>query len=67
MKHLIESLTLENGVTLTDMDTAALALGQMNYGITVREITAGYTIFPKEGRYCAPRSFSYRCLWEGAS
>ena len=59
MKHLIESLTLENGVTLTDMDTAALALGQMNYGITVREITAGYTIFPNEGRYCAPRSFSY--------
>ena len=58
MNNLIESLTLENGTTLTDMDIASLALGQMNYGITVREITAGYSIFVNKGKYTEPRSYS---------
>ncbi|MBQ3125986.1 MAG: transglycosylase domain-containing protein, partial [Clostridia bacterium] len=40
MTSLIEVKTLENGVRLTDKDVAALALGQLNYGCTVREITA---------------------------
>ena len=57
-KSLIESLTLENGTVLTDMDTAALALGQMNYGVTLREITAAYSIFVNDGVYTAPRSYS---------
>lgn len=57
MESLIEELTLENGVTLTDIDVAALALGQMNYGVTVREITAGYSIFANGGNYCEPRSY----------
>ena len=55
---LIESLTLENGVTLTDMDTAALALGQMNYGVTLREITGAYSIFPTGGEFVKPRSYT---------
>ena len=57
-ESLIESLTLENGTVLTDVDTAALALGQMNYGVTLREITAAYSIFVNEGVYTAPRSYS---------
>jgi len=57
MESLIEELTLENGVTLTDIDVAALALGQMNYGVTVREITAGYSIFANSGSCCEPRSY----------
>ena len=57
-ESLIESLTLENGTVLTDMDTAALALGQMNYGVTLREITAAYSIFVNDGVYTAPRSYS---------
>ena len=56
--NLIESLTLEDGTVLTDMDTASLALGQMNYGVTVREVTAGYSIFANEGIYSEPRSYS---------
>ncbi len=58
MNNLIEALTLESGVTLTDMDVASLALGQMNYGVTVREITAGYSIFANGGKYTSPRSYS---------
>lgn len=57
MENLIEGLTLENGSVLTDIDVASLAMGQMNYGVTVREITAGYTIFANEGNYCEPRSY----------
>jgi penicillin-binding protein 1A len=56
--NLIESMTLESGAVLTDMDTAALALGQMNYGVTVREVTAAYSIFVNEGVYSKPRSYS---------
>ena len=55
---LIESMTLENGACLTDIDTAALALGQMNYGVTLREITAAYTMLANEGVYSSPRSYS---------
>ena len=58
MESLIEELTLEDGTVITDMDTAALALGQMNYGVTVREITAAYTIFANEGEFCKSRSYS---------
>ena len=57
-KSLIETLTLENGMVLTDMDTAALALGQLNYGVTLREITAGYSIFVNDGIYTYARSYS---------
>lgn len=59
MSNLIEELTLENGTVLTDMDTASLALGQMNYGVTVRETTAAYTMMTNEGNVCKSRSYAY--------
>ncbi len=57
MKNLIAGGYTENGSYITDMDFAALALGQMNYGVTVREITAAYSIFVNEGIYNSPRSY----------
>lgn len=57
MTSLIESKTLENGVRLTDKDVAALALGQLNYGCTVREITAAYSIFANKGVFNEARSY----------
>jgi penicillin-binding protein 1A len=39
------------------MDYAALALGQFNYGVSVRDITAAYSIFADNGIYHAPRSY----------
>ncbi len=57
----MESLIYEgidgNGTPITDRDIAALALGQMNYGVTVKEITAAYSIFINEGIYNQPRSY----------
>ncbi len=54
---LIESKTLESGRKLTDKGYAALALGQLNYGLTVREITAAYSIFVNHGVYNEPHSY----------
>ena len=47
-----------NGAFITDMDYAALALGQLNYGVSVRDITAAYSIFADNGIYHKPRSYS---------
>ena len=56
-KSLIDSLTLVNGTTLTDRGLAALGLGQFNYGITLRELVGGYTMFPSGGVFSEPRSY----------
>ena len=57
LKSLISGKTLENGVYISDKDYAALALGQFNYGVTVREITAAYSIFSNGGIYNDYRSY----------
>ncbi|MBO5898686.1 MAG: transglycosylase domain-containing protein [Clostridia bacterium] len=61
MEHLIATRTLEDGRTLTDCGEAALALGQMHYGITLRELTAGYTALANGGVYMRPVTY-YRVL-----
>ena len=48
MKHVVSSLK-KNGKTYTDMTSSALALGQMTNGVTVAEITAGYTALCNKG------------------
>ena len=57
LKSLIRNGTDNNGSYITDMDVAALALGQLNYGVTVREMTGAYSIFANKGIYSSPRSY----------
>ncbi len=57
MESLIEQKKLESGTVLSDKDYAALALGQLNYGLTVRELTAAYSIFVNDGIYNKPNSY----------
>ena len=57
MKSLIETKTLSNGAVLTDKDYAALALGQFNYGVTLKETTAAYSVFANDGIYNHARSY----------
>ncbi len=57
MKSLILSETLEDGRAISDCDYASLALGQFNYGATVREVTAAYSIFANDGVYNDYRSY----------
>ena len=55
LEHMISD---ERG---NDCDVAALALGQLNYGVTLRELTAAYTAFADRGNYHPYRSY-YRVL-----
>lgn len=52
---------LRRDAAANDCDVAALALGQLNYGVTLREITDAYTVFADEGVYHPWRSY-YRVL-----
>ena len=46
---------------ITDKALAALGLGQMNYGVTLRELTAAYSIFPNQGNTSKPRAYLSVC------
>ncbi len=56
---LIESRVLADGSVITDKGLAALSLGQLNYGMTVMEAAAAYTIFPNNGIYESPNLYLY--------
>ena len=58
IKSLIDTKELANGQVLTDKDLAALALGQLNYGLTTEEITAAYSIFQNEGVFNEPKVYT---------
>lgn len=57
MTSLVDSVTTEDGRVVTDIGLAPLALGQFSYGVSLSEITAGYTIFTNDGMYCKPRVY----------
>ena len=54
-KFHLESLIDRAGES--DRDVAALGLGQLHYGVTLRELTAAYTVFADAGIYHRPRSY----------
>ena len=56
MNSLIDRLETDTGI-LTDIDYAALALGQQNYGVTVREITTAYSALANHGIFNQSRSY----------
>ena len=58
-KYRLENLY--NSAEKTDCDRAALALGQLHYGVTLRELATAYTTFADEGVYHPWRSY-YRVL-----
>lgn len=57
MKSLVYNAQLDDGSMISDCDYAALALGQFNYGVTVRETTAAYSVFANNGIYNDYRSY----------
>ncbi len=48
-----------NGNGYTDKGLAALSLGQLNFGVTVRDIAAAYTVFPTGGVFHDSHSYLY--------
>lgn len=59
ISSLIERATDSQGRGYTDKGLAALALGQLNLGLTVREITAAYATFANHGICSKTRSYLY--------
>lgn len=57
IESLIDYEKTASGRGVSDKVPAALALGQMSYGVTLREMTAAYTIFPNGGIYSGSRSY----------
>lgn len=55
--HLVRRADAEGGVRLSDMDEAPLALGQLTYGVTVRELTAAYTALAGDGTFRRGRTY----------
>ncbi len=55
MDSVIESYTKADGTIVSDKDLAPLALGQFSYGVTLWEITAGYSMFQNDGIYSESR------------
>lgn len=50
----IDNYERSDGTVLSDKDYSALALGGMNFGVTLLEMTAAYQIFPNKGVYNEP-------------
>ncbi len=44
-----DNITTASGATLSDVDYSPLALGQLTYGISVKELTASYCMFQNDG------------------
>ena len=55
---LLEERVTSNGSVLTDMDLAPLALGGLHGGVTVRDMTAAYTVFASNGLYREARTYT---------
>lgn len=45
-----------NGTVVNDVSIAALGLGGLTYGVSVRELVGGYTMFTNDGVFCEPRA-----------
>lgn len=65
LDDLIEQGKDAKGAFITDMDYAALALGQLNFGVSVLDISAAYSIFADNGAYHEPRSYSLVKTFDG--
>ena len=50
-----------NGKVVSDLTLASLGLGGMTYGVSVREMVGGYTMFTNDGVFCEPRTVLKIC------
>lgn len=58
MYSLIEAKQKSNGEWISDKGLSALALGQLNYGVTNLEMTSAYSMFINKGVFNQPRFFT---------
>ena len=56
-KNIIRRLPLSNGSILTDLAPSPLALGQLSYGVTLKELTDAYAAFPRDGVFGVSKGY----------
>ena len=56
--NIVRSEYNSKGDKITDLAPAPLALGQLSRGISLRELTEAYTVFPSEGTLNEGRSYT---------
>ncbi len=54
---LVSEMTDANGKFYTDKELAPMALGQLTLGLSLRDLTAAYTVFPSNGSLNKNRSY----------
>ncbi len=54
---LVRREVTDSGTVLTDLGDAPLALGQLTYGVSVRELTSAYTPLSDDGTYKKGRTY----------
>ncbi len=57
LKHLVKSTKNKTGDKVSDLAPSPLALGQLSYGTSLRELTDAYTVFSGEGNLQKGRSY----------
>ena len=57
-ESLVDSLPGADGMSLSDIAVAPLALGALTKGATVREMSAAYATFANNGTYREPRTYT---------
>lgn len=55
---LLEERVTSNGAVLTDLDLGPLALGGLNSGVTVKDMTEAYSVFASNGMYREARTYT---------
>ncbi len=58
LDSITASYTRVDGSTLTDIDYAPLALGALTVGVSVREMTQGYSFLANDGIYTEARTYT---------
>lgn len=56
-KHIIRQAQRYNGSILTDLAPSPLALGQLSYGATLKELTDAYAVFPRDGVFTSSKGY----------
>lgn len=54
---LVRHAYKSDGSSITDLAPSPLALGQLSYGVSLRRLTEGYTVFPSYGSLSRGRSY----------
>ena len=57
-ESLVLSEKLDSGVTASDLGAAPLALGQLTHGVSIRDLTEAYSVFPNDGVLLSGRSYT---------